>query len=319
MCNVKIRILELGSNSFQLHGFEVSSVGVVRHLWGKKRVVRLAEGLDAEARLDPEYVARGVAAVGELLESSDDDSELVCFATSAVREAKNRDLLLSPLMDRFGLVPRILSGSEEARLSYAGALSTLDGLFGRVCVVDIGGGSTEVALGDHQGVSFACSARVGTLLGSGAVSALRQRLSGALARVRLARPERLVFASGSGRALQTLLIGQGLVEADAPIPVAVLERIVPMLPAIPSWELERHGVKSDRAATLPTGGRLILEVVRALGVPYADVSSGGLREGAVLREWNRKRLHPKDTGSFPVLSFGASRGDAPIVVGASGS
>lgn len=317
---MKIRILELGSNSFQLHGFEVSAVGVVRHLWGHKRMVRLAEGLNADAELDAEYAARGITAVGELLESSEGDAELVCFATSAVREARNRDVLLTPLMDQFALVPRILSGSEEARLSYAGALSTLDGLFGRVCVVDIGGGSTEVALGDHEGVSFACSARVGTLLGSDAVPALRQRLSGALARVRLARPERLVFASGSGRALQSLLVGQRLVDVDAPIPVAVLERIVPMLPAIPTWELERHGVKSDRAATLPAGGRLILEVARALGVPYVDVSAGGLREGAVLREWNRRRLHPKESGRFPVLSLGASRvGMGSPALGVSGS
>lgn len=285
-----IRILELGSNSFQLHGFSISPAGSVRQRWARKRVVALADGLSDDGVLDADYASRGVDAVRELLDASPDQQPLVCFGTSAVREAHNRHILLEPLARHFGLLPRILSGSEEARLAYAGALTSLDGPVDRLCVVDIGGGSTELAVGDHLGVGLTHSARVGALLGADAMPAFQRSMVPVLRRVASYGPDRLVFASGVARAAKQLLIAQGLIAAHSPMPTLVLDRLLPTLPALSGPDLVALGVASSRVRTLPTGVRLMVATARELGVDYIDVCSGGLREGAALREWSRLRL-----------------------------
>lgn len=261
----------------------------MRSQWGFKRIVRLAQGVSKDGILDPEYAARGIAAVAGLLADSHDQEPLVAVATSAVREAKNRHVLLDALADNWGIRPRVLSGSDEARMSFAGALASMETAVGRVCVVDIGGGSTEIAVGENRGVEFTHSERIGTLASAADRAAFRERLAPALARVLARRPERLIFASGSARALQRILRAQGLMSPGCLVPTAAVERIVPVLPAISSEELTRLGVGADRHATLAAGSRLVLEVAQALGASSFDVAEGGLREGAAISEWRTQQ------------------------------
>jgi exopolyphosphatase/guanosine-5'-triphosphate,3'-diphosphate pyrophosphatase len=282
--NVKIRVLELGSNSFQLHGFHVSSGGIVRRRWGHKRTVRLAEGL-RDGQLAGEYARRGIEAVEQLLADSPEQWPLIAIATSAVREAQNRNLLLGPLANRFGIVPRVLSGQDEARTAFAGALASIESDLGRVAVVDIGGGSTEVALGDRRVVEFVHSARVGTLLRERALPTFERELQPVLRALSPRRPDHVIFASGSARALRRLLVAQGLLQPGSSIPLLLLERIVPVLPGISPSELSRYGVGLERQATLPTGALLVLAAAKALGASCVEVAEGGLREGAALAEW----------------------------------
>jgi len=287
---VKLRILELGSNSFQLKGFDISAGGHVQNTWGLKRTVRLVRGLGADGQLDAEHVRRGLDAVAELLAATQDEQPLICVATSAVREAKNRTMLLSPLVSRYGVVTRVLSGDEEARLSFDGALATMTGSLGRVCVVDIGGGSTEIALGDQRGPEFTHSARVGTLLGKRALDELERQALPTLARLRWANLDHVIFASGTARALQKLLVSQGAVADGEPLPVALIESLAPALDGVPVAEFVRHGLSAERATTMPTGARLIAAVARAIGASVIDVADGGLREGVALREWRRRTV-----------------------------
>jgi exopolyphosphatase/guanosine-5'-triphosphate,3'-diphosphate pyrophosphatase len=282
---VKIRVLELGSNSFQLHGFDVTTGGIVRPRWGFKRTVRLARGVSKDGILTADYAKAGIDAVEGLLADSVDDAPLTAVATSAVREAQNRDTLLQPLTDRFGIVARVLSGTDEAKTSFAGALASMETAAGRVAVVDIGGGSTEIAVGDSRGAEFTHSERVGTLAREEALKSFREEMGSVFARVIARRPERLIFASGSARALQRLLAAQGLLATGDSIPTAVLARMVPMLPAIPTEELVRLGVGADRQATLVPGARLVLDVAQALGASCFEVAQGGLREGVAIGEW----------------------------------
>jgi exopolyphosphatase/guanosine-5'-triphosphate,3'-diphosphate pyrophosphatase len=164
----------------------------------------------------------------------------------------------------------------------------MTGSLGRVCVVDIGGGSTEIALGDQQGPEFTYSARVGTLLGKLALEELERLAYPTLARLRWAQVDHLVFASGTARALQKLLVAQGLVGVDEPLPVAMIDSLAPALESVPLAEFERHGLSPERALTMPTGARLIAAVAQAIGASVIEVADGGLREGVALREWRRR-------------------------------
>ena len=128
------------------------------------RVVRLGEGVDVHGVLSEAALERTFAAVDEyaqLIKSS--SVERVRFvATSATRDAGNRDVFAAGIKSRLGVGPEVVSGAEEAALSFAGAVSVLPQREDRnVLVVDLGGGSTEFVMGTASGVSGAISTNMG--------------------------------------------------------------------------------------------------------------------------------------------------------------
>ncbi|MDQ4490267.1 Ppx/GppA phosphatase family protein [Sinomonas sp. ASV486] len=128
------------------------------------RVVRLGQGVDATGMLAPEALERTFTAADDYAATVRSlGAERVRFvATSAMRDAGNRDEFVEGIRERFGVDPEIVAGTEEAALSFAGAASVLALEEGRpVLVVDLGGGSTEFVLGDARGVIAAASIDMG--------------------------------------------------------------------------------------------------------------------------------------------------------------
>ncbi len=121
------------------------------------RITRLGRGVDATGRLDPAAVESTCAVLTEYRQVMDrlGVSRVRIAATSAARDAANRADFFGPATEIIGVEPELLSGSEEAELSFAGATADLDPSGGPYLVVDIGGGSTELAYGTS---SFDCGA-----------------------------------------------------------------------------------------------------------------------------------------------------------------
>jgi exopolyphosphatase/guanosine-5'-triphosphate,3'-diphosphate pyrophosphatase len=117
------------------------------------RITRLGQGVDATRRLHPDAVARTLGVLREYREVMDTHGveHVRMTATSAARDAVNRDVFFGPAAEVVGVAPELLSGEEEGRLAFAGAVSELDPAAGPYLVVDIGGGSTEFAVGPAQG------------------------------------------------------------------------------------------------------------------------------------------------------------------------
>ena len=119
------------------------------------RIVRLGQDVDRTGRLADEALARVFAAIDEYAEiiAAHDVEALRFCATSAARDAENAAEFAAGVESRLGVVPEVVTGAEEAQLSYDGATRGLvdRGLPGPVLVVDIGGGSTELILGDGHG------------------------------------------------------------------------------------------------------------------------------------------------------------------------
>jgi exopolyphosphatase/guanosine-5'-triphosphate,3'-diphosphate pyrophosphatase len=116
-------------------------------------VVRLGQGVDRTGRLAPEAVDRTLAVIDEFARSINAHHvrRLRFVATSATRDASNRDLFIDGVRDRLGVAPEVISGTEEAELSFTGTVGTLPGpVPSPRLVVDIGGGSTELVLGEHH-------------------------------------------------------------------------------------------------------------------------------------------------------------------------
>ncbi|HEY2430317.1 MAG TPA: Ppx/GppA phosphatase family protein [Acidimicrobiales bacterium] len=116
------------------------------------RITRLGEGVDATGRLAPAAIERTLDALRAYRQVMDRHGveRVRMTATSAARDASNRDDFFVPAAAVVGTAPELLSGEEEGRLSFAGATASLDPAGGPYLVSDIGGGSTELVVGDRQ-------------------------------------------------------------------------------------------------------------------------------------------------------------------------
>jgi exopolyphosphatase/guanosine-5'-triphosphate,3'-diphosphate pyrophosphatase len=157
---MRVAAIDCGTNSIRLLIADVTDAGLV-DVARVMRVVRLGEGVDVTGRLAPGAIERTWSAVedyaAQIRQAGAERVRMV--ATSASRDAENADEFTAGVVQRLGTPPEVISGDEEARLSFAGAVSVLE-VPGRVAVVDIGGGSTEFVVGHHQ-VEAAVSEDVG--------------------------------------------------------------------------------------------------------------------------------------------------------------
>jgi exopolyphosphatase / guanosine-5'-triphosphate,3'-diphosphate pyrophosphatase len=144
----RVAAIDCGTNAIRLLVADVAD-GRLTDLDRRMETVRLGEGVDATGRLGDAALARTFAACERYAAIVRDlGAERVRFvATSASRDAENRDVFVAGVLERIGVAPEVISGDEEAALSFAGATRGLVGGEPPYLVVDIGGGSTEFVLG----------------------------------------------------------------------------------------------------------------------------------------------------------------------------
>ncbi|HKU31949.1 MAG TPA: Ppx/GppA phosphatase family protein [Arthrobacter sp.] len=163
----RVAAIDCGTNSIRLLIADADHAGShapLRDIVREMRVVRLGQGVDATGELAPEALERTFAAAGDYagLIRHHGAGRIRFVATSASRDARNRDVFVDGIRSLLGVEPEVISGDEEASLSFAGASSVLPPS-GKdaVLVVDLGGGSTEFVLGDDDGVIAAKSVDIG--------------------------------------------------------------------------------------------------------------------------------------------------------------
>jgi exopolyphosphatase/guanosine-5'-triphosphate,3'-diphosphate pyrophosphatase len=139
--------IDCGTNSTRLLVSD-GQEQIERHM----RITRLGAGVDRTGRLDPDAIERTLSVMRDYRSIMDryDVAGVRVAATSASRDAANRADFFGPATEILGAEPELLSGTEEAQLSFDGATNDLDDTSGRSLVVDIGGGSTEFAVGGGQ-------------------------------------------------------------------------------------------------------------------------------------------------------------------------
>lgn len=154
----RVAAIDCGTNSIRLLVADVttsdSGERSLRDVHREMRVVRLGQGVDATGRLHPDAIARTRAALLDytnvLRRKGTERVRMV--ATSATRDAANKDEFFDMTREVLGVEAEVITGDEEARLSFTGAVSDLDADEGPFLVSDIGGGSTELVLGTWNGV-----------------------------------------------------------------------------------------------------------------------------------------------------------------------
>ncbi|MFD1811314.1 exopolyphosphatase [Rhodococcus gannanensis] len=164
----RVAAIDCGTNSIRLLVADADDNGVLTDVAREMRVNRLGQGVDATGRFAPEAIERTRVALeeyaGMIRETGATKVRMV--ATSATRDAANREDFFAMTREILGAVipgaeAEVITGDEEARLSFAGAVGELDSAAGPFVVVDLGGGSTELVLGDGDGVRAAYSTNIG--------------------------------------------------------------------------------------------------------------------------------------------------------------
>ena len=231
-----VAAIDCGTNSIRLLIAERVD-GRLRDLHREMRIVRLGEGVDATGRFSAEALARTEAALADyaVLLGEHSVRKLRMVATSATRDAANRDEFFAMTASILGAVvpgsiAEVITGSEEAELSFNGAVGELDSAAAPFVVVDLGGGSTEVVLGDSAGVQASYSADIGCVrmtercLHSDPPTAaevaaarvvVRERLTEALGVVPVEQAKTWVGVAGTFTTIAALAQGMDTYDSDA--------------------------------------------------------------------------------------------------------
>lgn len=153
--------IDCGTNSIRLLIADISS-GNFREIYRTMEIVRLGAGVDKNKSFDPAAIERTLKATAQFSEeiARRGVTAIRFCATSATRDAQNRHLFIDGVREILGVEPEVISGEEEARLSFAGAVSEMHPSDAPFLVIDIGGGSTEFVLGNSE-VKAAKSVNIG--------------------------------------------------------------------------------------------------------------------------------------------------------------
>jgi exopolyphosphatase/guanosine-5'-triphosphate,3'-diphosphate pyrophosphatase len=231
-----VAAIDCGTNSIRLLIADRID-GRLRDLHREMRIVRLGEGVDATGQFSPDALARTRAALEDYaaLLRGHGVRKLRMVATSATRDAANREDFFAMTADVLGSVvlgaiAEVITGSEEAELSFNGAVGELDSAAAPFVVVDLGGGSTEVVLGTGSGVRASYSADIGCVRMTerclhsdpptaaevaAAREVVRERLAEALRVVPVAQAKTWVGVAGTFTTIAALAYGMAEYDADA--------------------------------------------------------------------------------------------------------
>jgi exopolyphosphatase / guanosine-5'-triphosphate,3'-diphosphate pyrophosphatase len=298
-------VVDIGTNSTRLFIADVRDGQVVDVLERRTEITRLGAGVDSDGRLGEEAMAR-VYAVLDLyraLIDRDCASDAVAVLTSAVRDAANGAEFARTVGARWGIEPHVLSGDEEARLTFLGATSERDPSdLTPTLVIDIGGGSTEFVIGSGREMSFHVSNQTGVVRQT--ERHLHSDPPAVEERDALARDVREVLGDGvpvsrrrgvghaiavAGTATSMASIAQGLEPYDPDkvegyvVTEAESRRILDRLAGLTLAERRRvPGLHPDRAPTIVAGVIILLETLELFGLRQFEVSEHDILRGAAL-------------------------------------
>jgi exopolyphosphatase / guanosine-5'-triphosphate,3'-diphosphate pyrophosphatase len=302
---MRLGVLDVGSNSAQLQVVEVYPGAPPLPTHAVKEPTLLGESFDEAGAIDRAGADRLVAAVCQATQIVEHFAvdQLYVFATSAVRDATNREELVARIERESGLRPQFLSGEDEAKLIYLAVHRWYGWSAGRLLVLDIGGGSMEIVLGRDARPDLTLSLPLGAgrltraLLADDPptrkqVKELRKHVQGALREV----ADRLQWEGDPSKPVATSKTFKQLARlAGAPaqregpfvrrtLHIDDLARWIPRLAKRSAAErAELRGISAPRARQILAGAVVAEEAMEAMNVDSVDICPWALREGVMLR------------------------------------
>jgi exopolyphosphatase/guanosine-5'-triphosphate,3'-diphosphate pyrophosphatase len=301
---MRLGVLDVGSNTVHLLVVDAHRGAAPLPAYSHKTELKLAEYLEKDgqiAKSGADGLASFVTEAAELAEDKGCES-LLAFATSALREAPNGDKVLERVRNESGVKLDVLTGQDEARLTFLAVRRWFGWSSGRLAVFDIGGGSLEIAAGSDEDPTVAVSVPLGAGRltreslkndppGKDEVKALRKRIRIEMASVagdvlRAGRPQRAVATSKTFRSLARIC-GAAPSDAGPYVPRALhRDDLVEMLPRLikmtAAERAELPGVSASRSAQLVAGALVADAVMDLFDQTSLEVCPWALREGVIL-------------------------------------
>jgi len=305
-----IAAIDIGTNSIHMVIARQLDGGTPEILGREKDPVRLGRGSTDMKQLESDAIDRAIETLGRFRQIADaQGAEVFAVATSAVREAENQADFLRRCGEEAGVTVSVVSGVEEARLIHLGALGAVPVAGRRHLVIDIGGGSTELVVGEHTPPTLARSIKLGHIrltdrffrdgmVTEPAIDECRKYVRAFVAPV--AREivdlgfDLVVGCSGTIETLARMAAADG---GDPPRTVdnltltrdqlgAVVERV--LASPTPSERRSLPGLDPHRADVIAGGAILLRQLFRSLGIRELIISPAALREGVMLDQFERR-------------------------------
>ncbi|HEX9621399.1 MAG TPA: Ppx/GppA phosphatase family protein [Polyangiaceae bacterium] len=311
---MRLASLDIGTNSIHMVIVEARGRGGVQVIDRDKAMVKLGAGLFESGGLTERAFAEGIDVVRRYvkLAQSRGVDEILAVATSATREAENGGAFVDEIRRQTGVSPKVISGFEEARLIFLAVRRSLDLAQRRCLVVDIGGGSVELAVGQSEQLLFADSLRLGVQrllarvkspdpLGSKEVTSLEGYIEGvleaAVRRIKSLGFDQVVGTSGTlrtvGEAAHLRAKGTPWRSLNAQtVSLKNLAALAKELAAMtPAERAEVDRVGEARADAIHLGAVLATRLLALVGADELTLCDASLREGVV---WDYLERHPAD-------------------------
>lgn len=309
-----VGFMDIGTNSMRLLVVRIDPGGAYSVLTHQREPVRLGEGEFATRKITPEAMGRAVLVTARFADMARSlgAEQTLAVATSATREATNKRSFLTRLREASGVDVRVISGREEARLIYLGVASGANLNGDKALFIDIGGGSTELIVGDQQQVDFLDSLRLGAIRltnlfmlsdDTGPVPPKRYELICQHVRTEAVRPfqrlcklpiQRMIGSSGT---ITTLVeVGVRRFHGRAPqksdeLTHDQLREVIENLASLPQDQRAKvPGMNAKRADIIIAGAAILDTVMDELKIEKVSASDRTLRDGMLLDYMTRHGL-----------------------------
>jgi exopolyphosphatase/guanosine-5'-triphosphate,3'-diphosphate pyrophosphatase len=280
-------IIDIGSNTTRLLVAEKNGDGF-RQLLSQRSFTRLGRGLNDDGSIPQKKIddlARTITTQKKLAKVLGADS-VHAMATAATRDAPNGEELIEAVADESGVLIEVLDESEEARLAFLGATHSMQDQAGSIAVVDVGGGSTEVAVGTlAEGVKWSTSFRIGSGMitdrhihsdppSVDELDAARQAISAMFEEFPFPKVDQAIAIGGSASSMRRMV--GNVLEHET------MERAIRLITRNDAAEVaEDFGLDIERVHVLPAGVMILEDIGDRLEKPLR-IGKGGLREGKLL-------------------------------------
>ena len=308
---MRLGVLDIGSNTGHLLVVDARRGAAPLPAYSHKQPLRLAEHLDDKGAVSAAGVDALTSFTAAAMQVAEDKGceEMMGFATSAVRDAVNSDEVLAHVEERTGTALEVLSGEDEARLTFLAVRRWFGWSAGRLAVFDIGGGSLEIAAGADEEPDVAWSLPLGAArlsrqwftgtVDDDVVRRLRRQIRADIARdagqlLRAGAPDRAAATSKTFRSLARICgaapSGEGRLVPRV-LPADGLGEWIPKLVAMAPGELAvLPGVSPSRVHQIVPGALVAEAVMDIFDLPALEVCPWALREGVILERLDRIRV-----------------------------
>jgi exopolyphosphatase/guanosine-5'-triphosphate,3'-diphosphate pyrophosphatase len=298
---MRLGVLDVGSNTVHLQVVDTSPGARPNPTFNYKEELRLTQYINEDNLVSDEGIEKLRSAIKRAIEQSASvqTQELLPFATSALREASNGEKIISSINKDFHIDLQVLSGEEEAKLTFLAARRWFGWSSGRLLVIDIGGGSLEMAAGVDESPEIATSLPLGAgrltkefLKGDPytdkSLRALRDHIENKLEQIlpSLVKHQESDRAIATSKTLRTLarLAGDWFDGTGKNITVEAVRKISAKLSEMDeNTRAKLPGVSENRASQIVAGSLVAESVMRNLDIKELEICPWALREGVVLK------------------------------------